>query len=542
MFKIKTKLINLCLTLFAIIILLSPKAALAMQQDIILLYTNDAHCGVNDNLGYAEISQYKKDLLKNNPNVLLVDAGDAIQGAPIGKLSEGMSIINIMNTVGYDFAIPGNHEFDYGVDNFLKLSTKLNCGYYCSNFINIKTHKPYFPAYKIFNFDDKKIALIGVTTPETLTSSIPTYFQDNKGEFIYSFCEDSSGKKLYKNIQQTVDEVHKLGVNYVILIGHLGVHDANPIWSSVSVAENTSGIDAIIDGHSHEVIPSLIVKNKDHKDVIITQTGTKLQNLGKLTINPDGKISTELINKIPDTDPIITNLINKEEAEFLPMLQKKVGTSSVDLTIMDNKTNKRLVRNGETNLGDFVTDAFRTVLNTDVAIMNGGDIRADLHKGVFSYNDILTVFPFGNMCVSMEITGQQLLDALELGASSYPNESGGFFQISGATYEINSTIPSSVVVDDKGDFVAVKGKHRVQNVKINGKPLDINKKYTIGGTAYILKNGGNGMTMFKNGKVLQDEVLSDIDLITQYIQKNSTSIIGETYSNPYGQNRITIIQ
>ena len=542
MLKIKNYLSHLFLTIFSIVLIISPASAFAMQQDIILLYTNDAHCGVADNLGYAEISQYKKDLLKTNPNVILVDAGDAIQGAPIGKLSEGMSIINIMNTVGYDFAIPGNHEFDYGVDNFLKLSTKLNCGYYCSNFINNTTKKPYFPAYKIFNFADKKVALIGVTTPETLTSSVPTYFQNEHGEFIYSFAEDSTGKKLYKNIQDTVNQVHKLGVDYVILVGHLGVHDANPIWSSVSVAQNTTGIDAIIDGHSHEVVPSLVIKNKDHKDVVITQTGTKLQNLGKLTINPEGKISTELINKISDTDPVITNLINKEEAEFLPMLQKKIGTSSVDLTIMDNKTNKRLVRNGETNLGDFVTDAFRTVLNTDVAIMNGGDIRADLHKGDFSYNDVLTVFPFGNMCVSMEVTGQQLLDALELGASSYPNESGGFFQISGATYEINSTIPSSVVVDDKGDFVAVKGKYRVQNVKINGKPLDVNKKYTIGGTAYILKNGGNGMTMFKGGKVLQDEVLSDVDLITQYIQKNLNSIISEAYSNPYGQNRISIIQ
>ena len=136
-----------------------------------------------------------------------VDAGDAIQGAPIGKLSTGEAITNIMNEIGYDFAIPGNHEFDYDMDRFLTLNDKLSCGYYSSNLVNTITGKNLLPAYKIFQFDDKKIALIGVTTPETLNSSTPAYFQDDKGNFIYSFNEDATGKKLYTNIQNTVDTV-----------------------------------------------------------------------------------------------------------------------------------------------------------------------------------------------------------------------------------------------------------------------------------------------------------------------------------------------
>lgn len=533
---------RLCLAIFTVCAILIPNYALAMQQNIILLYTNDVHCGVEDNLGYAKVSQYKKDLMEINPNVILVDAGDSIQGAPIGKLSEGESIINIMNAVGYDFAIPGNHEFDYGMHRFLELVPQLHAGYYSSNFINTKTNKPVLPAYKIFKFGDKKVALIGVTTPESITASTPAFFQDDKGNFIYGFCEDNTGKKLYKNVQKTVNAVRKQGVDYVILVGHLGVNGPAARWSSVAVAENTNGIDAIIDGHSHEIIPSLVVKNKDHKDVLITQTGTKLQRLGKLTINPNGKISSELIYYISNTDPSITNVIDQEKAKFAPILEKTIGHTSVKLTTIDPKTNTRLVRNGETNLGDFVTDAFRTVLKTDVAIANGGSIRTEIPVGDFSYNDILTAFPFGNMCASIEVTGQQLLDALELGAMGYPNEFGGFLQISGATYDINSKIPSSVVIDEKGNFISVNGPYRVQNVKINGTPLDLNKKYSLGGTSYILKNGGNGMTMFKGSKVLQDEVYTDADTIIEYIQKNLNGQIGDTYANPYGQNRINIIK
>lgn len=531
-----------CLAIFTVLAVLVPNYAFAMQQNIILLYTNDVHCGVEDNLGYAKIAQYKKDLQEINPNVILVDAGDSIQGAPIGKLSEGESIINIMNAVGYDFAIPGNHEFDYGMQRFLELAPKLHAGYYSSNFINTKTKKPVFPPYKIFKFGDKKVALIGVTTPESITASTPAFFQDDKGNFIYGFCEDNTGKKLYKNVQKTVNTVHKLGADYVILVGHLGVNGPAARWSSVAVAENTTGIDAIIDGHSHEIIPSLVVKNKNHKDVLITQAGTKLQRLGKMTINPNGKISSELIDNISNTDPSITNVIDQEKAKFAPILEKTIGSTNVKLTTIDPKTNTRLVRNGETNLGDFVTDAFRAVLNTDVAVANGGSIRTEIPTGSFSYNDILTAFPFGNMCVSIEVTGQQLLDALELGAMGYPNEFGGFMQISGATYEINSKIPSSVVVDEKGNFISVNGPYRVQNVKINGVPLDLNKKYTLGGTSYILKNGGNGMTMFKGCKVLQDEVYTDADTLIDYIQKNLNGTIGDNYANPYGQNRITIIK
>lgn len=539
---IKNVLRLFCFIFFSLIITLIPHSAFALQQDIIILYTNDVHCGIEDNLGYAKVAGYKQDLLQQNPNVILVDAGDAIQGAPIGKLTNGEAIVNIMNAVGYDFAIPGNHEFDYGMTQFLSLVPKLNSGYYSFNLIDKRTNKNILPAYKIFQFEDTKVALIGATTPNTLTSSTPTYFQDEQHNFIYTFCEDSTGQKFYDKLQQTVNTVRELGADYVILVGHLGINGSTPRYNSMTIANSTQGIDAIIDGHSHEIIPNLTINNKQGKPVLITQTGTKLQYLGKLTITPQGNISSELLNNLTTIDTTTADIIAQEKIKFEPLLQQTIGKSTIKLTTIDPQTKLRLVRSGETNFGDFVTDAFKTVLHADVAIANGGSIRNELPIGTFTYNDILTTFPFGNMCMSIEVTGQQLLDALELGAMNAPEEFGGFLQISGATYTIDTTIPSNVLLNEQGNFIKVNGAYRVKDVQINGKPLDLQKKYTVAGTSYILRHSGNGMTMFNYSKIVQNEYMTDVDVLIEYIQNHLNATIGSEYTNPYGQNRITIIK
>ena len=276
------------------------------------------------------------------------------------------------------------------------------------------------------------------------------------------------------------------------------------------------------------------------QNVIITQTGTKLKNLGQLTIDTNGQISTKLIDNLTTQDTKITALIATEKQKFAPILNQTIGKSDVFLTTVDPKNNKRLIRSGETNLGDFVTDAYKTVLNTDIAICNGGGIRNEIPIGSFTYNDILNTFPFGNMCVIIEATGQQILDALEMSASNYPEENGGFLQVSGLSYTIDSTIPSHIITDDKGNFIKVNGAYRVQNVMIDNKPLNLNKKYTVGGTSYILKLGGNGMSMFKNAHLIQDEMMSETDVIIEYIQNHLNATIDNTYENPYGQGRIII--
>ena len=531
-------------TCFLLLTMLFTLAAplMALAEDIIILHTNDIHCGILDNVGFPHLSQYKKDLQKAGHKVLLVDAGDCVQGAPIGKLSKGESVVRIMNAVKYDFLIPGNHEYDYGMDQFFKLAKMQKSKYHSCNFIDLRTNTlPLFPS-KIIKIGGKTLGFIGVTTPQTLNTSTPKFFQDDKGNYIYGFFEDDTGEKLYAQIQKTVDQVRKDGAEYVFIVGHLGMDGSIPRWASPAIAQNTRGIDAIIDGHSHEKYAVRSEKNLDGKDVLITQTGTKLQTVGKLVLKDDGSLESTLETNLKDTDKKIEKLIAKENKKFEPILNQPVGETAFDIR-SDNPADKvRRVRNGETNMGDFVADAYKNVLDTDVAIVDGGSLRNNIKAGVITYAGLLEAFPFGNMCAAVECSGQILLDALEFGASNYPEERGNFMQVSGITYTIDSRIPSSVKLDDKGNFVGVTGEYRVKDVMVNGKPLDLKANYTVGGSNYVLKNGGDGNVMFKDCKLLQDGQISDVDAIMEYVHNYLNAKIPAEYEAWDVQKRIKIIK
>ena len=520
--------------------LAAPLFTWAADKEIVILHTNDMHCGINDNLGLATVAQMKKDALQETPYVALVDAGDAVQGASIGKLSRGEAVVRMMNAAGYDFAIPGNHEFDYGMERFWQLDKQLKNGYYCANFTDLRTKKLALPAYKIMQFGDTKVAFVGATTPGTLISSTPAFFQDGKGNYLYGFNEDETGRKLYKALQKSINAARENGADYVFIVGHLGINGSIEYWNSENVAANTRGVDAIIDGHSHERIQGKYVKNYLGKDVLIAQTGTKLKTVGRLVISTDGKITSELLKQDIGDDKKVQKIISREIAKYEPLLKQPVGEALLQLRSNDPQTGERLVRNSECSLANFVTDAFKAVLNCDVVMVNGGSIRNEIKTGVVTYNDLLEAFPFGNMCAVIEASGQQILDALEMGASHYPEEFGGFCQVAGMEYTINSKIPSTVQLDEKGNFYRIGGIYRVSDVRIGGNPLDINKKYTVGGTTYVLKDGGDGFVMFKGSKLLKDGEKSDVDAIMEYIQKQLDGKIGEQYNNPYGDGRIRI--
>ena len=518
----------------------APLYAWAADKEIVILHTNDMHCGVNDNLGLATVAQMKQNALQKTPYVALVDAGDAVQGAPIGKLSRGEAVVRMMNAAGYDFAIPGNHEFDYGMERFWQLDKQLKNGYYCANFTDLRTKKLALPAYKIMQFGDTKVAFVGATTPGTLISSTPSFFQDGEGRYIYGFNEDETGKRLYKALQKSINAARENGADYVFIVGHLGINGSIEYWNSENVAANTRGVDAIIDGHSHERIQGKYVKNYLGKDVLIAQTGTKLKTVGRLVISTDGKITSELLKQDIGDDKKVQKIISREIAKYEPLLKQPVGEALLQLRSNDPQTGERLVRNSECSLANFVTDAFKAVLNCDVVMVNGGSIRNEIKTGVVTYNDLLEAFPFGNMCAVIEASGQQILDALEMGASHYPEEFGGFYQVAGMEYTINKSVPSTVILDEKGNFSRVGGLYRVSDVRIGGQPLDINKKYTVGGITYVLKDGGDGNVMFKGCKLLKDGEISDVDAIMEYIQKQLDGKIGEQYNNPYGDGRIRI--
>lgn len=511
-------------------------AYLGLDNDIVILYTNDVHCGVDDNLGYAGLATVKNALEAQGKHVVLVDNGDAVQGDTIGTLSNGEYIIDIMNEIGYDVATPGNHEFDYGMDQFFALTEQANFPYVSANFVDNEGNTVLDP-YVIKDVAGVKIAFVGISTPKTITTSTPKYFQDDNGNYIYAFQQDETGEKLYAAVQAAVDAARAEGAQFVIALAHLGIEEDCSPWTSSEVIVNTTGIDAVLDGHSHSLIQGEKVKNKDGAEVLLSSTETKLAYIGCLTIKDDGSMSTTLIS-----DNGMKDFIGGIQEEFEELVNTVVASTDVDLIIKDPASGERIVRVSETNLGDLCADAYRAMSGADVAIVNGGGVRADIPAGDITYGQIIAVHPFGNeMCV-VECTGQEILDALELGCSKLPAESGGFLHVSGMTYTVDLNVESTVKLDENGMFVSVEGDRRVKDVTIGGEPLDPDKTYTLASHNYKLKNCGDGYSMFADNVFLQDSVMIDNQVLINYIVDVLGGTVGEEYADPYGQGRITIIE
>lgn len=527
----------------------SMQVQAAETDSIIILCTNDVHCGMDretdedgtvTQLGYTGVAAYKKEMesLYGASRVTLVDAGDAIQGDAIGTLSAGVYPVELMNRVGYDFAVPGNHEFDYGMDAFLALTEQANHQYLCCNFLD-KAGNPVFSPYAIVDYGETQVAYVGVSTPETFTKSTPAYFQDEAGAYLYSFSEGEG--RLYTAVQSAVDSARAEGADYIVAISHLGEEGTTDAWRSDTVIANTTGIDVMLDGHSHEEYKTE-AKNKSGDAVLLLQTGTKLSALGKVIIDPvSGRVTGELVTEYAETDSEVDAYLQTVHAEFEEVLGQVVANTDADLTTLHPATGARAIRNAETNLGDLCADAYRLMLGADVGLVNGGGVRADIAAGQITYEQIINVQPYGNQLCLAQVTGQQLLDALELGARLYPEENAGFLQVSGMTYSIDVSIASSVVLNDQGEFMEVSGQRRVCDVMIGGKPLESGTLYTLATHDYLLKSGGDGFVMFRDCNVTEDEVMLDNQALIRYIKEQLNGTVGDAYRNPAGQERITIL-
>lgn len=524
-----------------------------LEKDVVVLFTSDVHCGIDQGFGYAGLAAIRQSMEDAGNHVVLVDNGDSVQGEPIGTMTTGEALIELMNVVGYDLAIPGNHEFDYGMDRFLELTEKADFPYISANFN--KDGELVFAPYLVKEFDGVKIAFVGITTPKTITTSTPKYFQDENGNFIYGFMQDESGEKLYAAVQSAVDAAREEGAAYVIALGHLGNEQACEPWTYADVIGNTTGIDALLDGHSHDTDQVEMV-NKDGQTVLRSGCGTKLAGVGCLRIGKDGKLSTELFLWNNKTDaPTLLGIHNDADAAVKSAkdalgdkLSEVVAKTAVELTINDPVATKddgspiRIVRRAETNLGDLCADAYRELSGAQIAFVNGGGIRTSIKEGDITLNDILKVHPFGNAMCVIEATGQQILDALEWGARAVPSESGGFLQVSGLSYEIHTYIESSAKADENTMFAGVEGEYRVKNVMVGGEPLELDKTYTLASHNYMLKNGGDGFSMFGGCNVLQDEVMLDNQVLINYITGVLDGVVGQEYADPYGAGRIVAVE
>ena len=573
-------------------------AATATQPGaIVIVHTNDVHCAVDDNLGYAKLVNYAKTMRSTYgaDNVTLVDAGDAVQGKAMGTLTNGEYLIDVMNECGYDFAIPGNHEFDYGMTQFNTLVARANAKYLSCNFTDLRTGNLMFDAYAMREYDTavgkRKVAYLGICTPESLTKSSPAHFQED-GIYRYGFCEDDSGTKLYDAVQSAVDQARADGADYVVALAHLGQDGVTPRWTSTAVAANTSGIDVIIDGHSHELYVQTPL-NKNGQPVLVTQTGTQLVGIGQVVIDPaNGTIAAYASN---DTETVTASTtkgtasivkawdgIDADTAAFIAGLQadlakiteRVIGRSDVRLVALEDDDYTWAVRAHETNLGDFVADGIYTYFNEveqldcDIAMMNGGGIRTDVDAGKWTFKTCKQVSPFGNVACLMSVTGKQIQDALEFGArfvGPEGKENGGFLHVAGATYEIHTDIPNTVLTDDKNVWMgSATGTPRVQNVRIYNKktgtyePLDLNRTYALAGMNYTLRNLGDGFAMFDGAELIKDYVSEDYLVMSTYAMifdaVNDVPVLSSAnsplasypgyllnYENPYGAGRIQVV-
>ena len=549
------------------------------KSDVTILYTNDVHTYIDKQspkLTYAAIADLKQSYQNAGKDVLLVDAGDHVQGTAYGSMDEGASIIKLMNAAGYDVATPGNHEFDYGMDRAKAIMKEADFPYLSCNWVDLRTTLRVLPSVKVFVRGGRRIAFVGVTTPETFTKSTPAYFMDKaQRKYIYDIQGGEDGKKLYDAVQKAIDKA-KLLADVVIGLGHLGVDPSSSPWTSEEVIAHTSGFDAFIDGHSHTVMENKQVQDASGKAVTLTQTGSYFANVGEMTIAADGTITTKLIPTHEGMDAGIAAMQTGWVNTVDDMLGEKIAVGDSDFYVSDPATGKRRIRSAETNLGDFVADGIYTYFNEveklhcDVAIMNGGGIRADVPAGDWTFKTCKQVSPFGNVACLMSVTGKQIQDALEFAArfaGAEGKENGGFLQVAGATYEIHTDIPNTVQTDEKNVWIgSATGTPRVQNVKIYDKasgsylPLDPGATYALAGMNYTLRNLGDGFAMFDGAELIKDYVSEDYLVMSTYAMifdgadaaglphlSSANSPLAAypgyllNYEDPYGAGRIQMI-
>ena len=549
------------------------------KADVTILYTNDVHTYIDNKSPkptYAAIAALKKSIEDTGRDVLLVDAGDHIQGTAYGSMDDGATIIELMNEAGYDLATPGNHEFDYGMARAKAVIREADFPYVSCNWVDLRTGLNVLPSVKFFFVGGRKIAFVGVTTPETFTKSTPAYFMnDAQTKYIYDILGGEDGQKLYDAVQKAIDKAEFWGADTIIGLGHLGVDPSSSPWTSEEVIAHTHGFTAFIDGHSHTVMANKQVTDASGKAVTLTQTGSYFKNIGKMTVGADGTITTELIDTYEGLDATVAATASNWISAVDDMLGEEIAVGDTKFYINDPATGKRRIRSGETNLGDFVADGIYTYFNEieelhcDVAIMNGGGIRTDVEAGPWSFKTCKTVSPFGNVACLMSVTGQQIQDALEFGArfaGAEGKENGGFLQVAGARYTIHTGTPNTVQTNDKNVWTGSATTPRVSNVEIYDKttgtyqPLDPNATYALAGMNYTLRNLGDGFAMFDGATLIKDYVSEDYLVMSSYaamfggVDANGLPHLASAnspladypgymlnYEDPYGAGRIQMI-
>lgn len=482
---------------------LVPKADASLTGYTVIIHTNDSHGravpdSYNGYLGFTAVSALKKEYEAAGAKVILLDAGDTLHGLPIANLVKGESIVEIMNLAGYDAMAPGNHDFNYGTDTLTKLAAEMDFPLLSSNIKYKENGTNYLKDNLIIEENGVKYGIFGLSTPETAYKTNP----NNVASIEFGNPIDAA--------KEEVAKLKSAGAEVIIALAHIGVDESSEFTSKL-LADQVDGIDIIVDGHSHTTFEEGFTV----KDTLIVSTGDYIQNIGVVMIDSSKTMKAGLVNAVgfTATDPAIDALVATYSTEQEELLSQVIGNTSVTLDGV-----REQVRSVETNLGDLTTDALRDITGADVAITNGGGIRASIEIGDITKKDIVTVFPFGNYVVTKKVTGEALLAALELGVSTYPEPLGAFLQVSGISFSIDTSKPSG---------------SRVVNAMVNQAAIDPNSEYLLATNDFVVA-GGDGYTMLADFEIV-NEYGSMEDVMAEYIQKIGNIDIKN-------QGRITILE
>lgn len=526
------------------------------NKDIVILATSDVHCSPQRNFGYTSLYRIREKFLKEGCEVILVDNGDEVEGhgEMFGTVTRGKQVIELMNKMGYDVATPGNHDFNYGADRFIELTKMADYPYVSCNVL--KNGKLVFQPYIIKEVAGKKIAFIGATTPRTIGYySSTSLFKNGNGKVVYSMRGGSKNKKLFAAIQAYTNQARAAGADYVFLLSHFGKAKKYDAWDNIdALVAATKGIDGVFDGHSHDS-KKLDLPNAEGKMITRIAMGSKLSRIGYLRISgEDGSIKMNIFSwttssvtpsELFGIKNEMTEEVDKALAEFKNIYTGKIGTnnnplfiSNPDVAVPEGETPPSIITRAETNLGDFVADAMRITTGADVALIPSDKIKATLPQGDICMKDLYNVLPSSKMMITVNATGQQILDALEWSVRTYPKPNSAFLQVSGITFKVN-TKTKTPCKKKSGALDEIKGKRRVSNVKIAGVAIDPKKTYTVTSYLGVIRNANNGYNMFKKCKQVRMDGRLDFQLLTDFVKINLNGVIGDRYMNPRGSNRIT---
>ena len=505
-----------------------------MTGDLVILHTNDVHGHDVENaeegiFGTAAVAQLKKDYEAAGAEVLLLSAGDAIQGTSLVNMSYGETAVEFMNAAGYDAMATGNHEFDWGYENLQKLEGEMDFPLLAANVLD-ENGDAAFQSNMIYTMaDGRKVGIFGLATPETATKAHPDKI---KGLTFLA------GQELYNCAQQQVHALEEQDCEFIICLGHLGVDDESEPNRSTDLLKQVNGIDLFIDGHSHTEIEGGQLVN----DTLLVSTGESLHNIGVVTYDGNAMHASFVkYGEYAGRDEAVAELINGINEEVSAELDQTFATTEVFL----NGERDPGVRTQETNLGDFACDAIlwqaRQSLGedaVDAALTNGGGIRASIEAGDVTMNDMKTVFPYGNVVATVTLTGAQLLEAIEAATCTTPTSIGAFPQVSGIEYTVNTAVPyvNGKQYANSTYYAPANPGARVTITSVNGEKFDKNATYTIA-TNDFTAAGGDTYGVFTQCETYNTGVAME-DALVNYVTQELGGVIGKEYAESAG--RITI--